>query len=83
MSVDIRDNQKQVIEDRCCVQAAIARRANISPDKLSFDIKSKPKLEANDIFDLCDALNMTPVELKNYKSKSIKPRISNVRKEDA
>lgn len=83
MSVDIRDNLKQVIEDRCCVQAAIARRANISPDKLSLILSQNRKLEANELFDLCDALNMTPVELKNYKSKSIKPRISNVRKEDA
>lgn len=77
MSVDIRDNLKQVIEERCCIQASIARRANISPAKLSLILSKNRKLEANELFDLCNALDMTPVELKNYKTKFVKPNSEN------
>lgn len=70
MDVDIRDKLKQVMEDRCCVQAAIARRANITPDKLSLILSRNRKLEANELFGLCEALDITPVELKSYKPKT-------------
>lgn len=69
MSVDIRNSLKQVMKDRCCIHAAIARRANISPCKLSLILSLNRRLEANEFFSLCDALDMTPEELKNYKAK--------------
>lgn len=68
MTRDIRDNLKRLMEDRCCVQAAIARKANMEPDKLSMVLSKKRKLDANELFNLCDALDVTPVELMGYKS---------------
>lgn len=63
---DIRDNLKLVIKDRGYIQAAIAKKARLTPMQLSQILSKERKLEANELFDVCDAIEMTPVELKNY-----------------
>ena len=63
---DIRDNLKSVIETKGFVQAVIAEKAGITPSQLSLILNKNRKLEANEMFDLCQALEMTPMELKNY-----------------
>lgn len=68
MSSDIRDNLKAVIRDKGFIQAAIAKKANISPCKLSQVLKKERKLEANELFDICEAIDMSPSELRNYKT---------------
>lgn len=74
MNADIRDNLMDLIKDRCCVQASIARKANMTPDKLSLILNKKRKLEANELFNLCEVLDVTPVELQNYCSKQMRRR---------
>lgn len=69
MSEDIRINLRKVFEDRGCVHALIARKAGITEEKLSLILSLKRRLDANELFALCDALRMTPTELRNYKSK--------------
>lgn len=66
--MDIRDNLRSVIRDKGYKQAAIARIAKITPSKLSQIIKLERKLEANEMFALCEALEITPVQLAEYKS---------------
>jgi transcriptional regulator with XRE-family HTH domain len=67
MSEDIRDNLKSVIKDKGFIQASVARRANISASKLSQILSKERKLEANEMFSICEAVEMTPMELKAYK----------------
>lgn len=69
--MDIRSNLKAVIEDKCYSKAAIARKANISPCKLSLVLNRERRLDANELFHLCEAIEMTPTELKDYKSTDI------------
>lgn len=69
MQFDIRENLKVVIEDKCYTQAAIAKKANISPCKFSQILNKNRKLDANELFNICEAIEMSPVELKNYKPK--------------
>lgn len=65
---DIRDNLKAVINEKGYIQAVIARKANISPVKLSQILNKGRKLEANELFDICAAIEMSPIDLRNYKS---------------
>lgn len=41
----------------------------MSPCKLSQVVNLERKLEANELFALCDAMEITPVELAEYKTK--------------
>ena len=66
MKDDIRDNLKSVISDKGYIQAAIARKANLQPTKLSQILKKARRLEANELFCLCEAIEMSPSELRNY-----------------
>ena len=65
--MDIRVNLRNVIKDKGYIQAAIANKANMNPSKLSQVINLERKLEANEMFALCEAIEMTPVELAKYK----------------
>ena len=67
--VDIRVNLRMVFKDRGYVQALIAKKANLTEAKLSQILNLTRKLEANELFDICDAIHMTPTELRNYKSR--------------
>lgn len=66
MSSDIRNNVRAIIKERGFSQAAIARKAGLSPCKLSQVVNLERKLEANEMFALCNAMGITPVELSEY-----------------
>lgn len=66
--MDVRVNLKNIIRDKGYIQASIARKADIAPCKLSQIINLERKLEANEMFALCSAIDITPVELAEYKS---------------
>lgn len=68
MSFDVRDNIKVAIKDRCFVQASIAAKAHMSPAVLSMILGKKRRLEANELYDLCEAMEISPTELRErYK----------------
>ena len=64
--MDIRDNLRIVIKEKGYIQAKIAKKANMNPCKLSQILNKDRRLEANELFDLCRAIEMTPMELKNH-----------------
>ncbi len=68
---DVRINLREIIRDRGFRQAAIAGKAGMSPCKLSQVVNLERKLEANEMFALCNAMNITPVELSEYKSQTV------------
>jgi hypothetical protein len=68
MLVDIRDNLKELIKDKGLIQASIAKRINLSPSTLSMILNKTRRLDANELFDICRALEITPTDLYNYKS---------------
>ncbi|MCI8890509.1 helix-turn-helix domain-containing protein [Sporofaciens musculi] len=65
--MDVRVNLRNVIKDKGYIQAAVANRAGMSPCKLSQVVNLERKLDANEMFALCEAIEMTPVELAAYK----------------
>lgn len=67
MKTDIRDNLKAVIDEKGFIQAVIARKANISPSKFSQILNKGRKLEANELFEICEAIEMSPTDLRNFK----------------
>jgi len=67
MSFDVRENIRALIRERGFSQAAIARKAGMSPCKLSQVVNLERKLEANEMFALCAAMDITPMELAEYK----------------
>ena len=67
---DIRIKLKSVIKDKGYCQAAIASKAGMSPYKLSQVVNLGRKLYANEMFAVCQAIDMTPVELAEYNSES-------------
>lgn len=73
MSADIRDNLKAVIKCKGFVQATIAKKANLAPAKLSQILNKERRLEANELFNLCEALEMTPTELRSYEPRMPEP----------
>lgn len=66
---DVRISLREIIRDKGFRQAAIAGKAGMSPCKLSQVVNLERKLEANEMFALCNAMGITPVELSEYKSK--------------
>lgn len=64
MDFDIRDNIKMAIKERCFTQSAIATKAHMSPVVLSMVLSKKRKLEANELYDLCEAMEISPTELR-------------------
>lgn len=61
---DVRVVLKSIIHDRGFSQAAIARKAKMSPAKLSDILNLRRRLEANDMFALCDAMNINYSDLR-------------------
>jgi len=68
MDFDIRINLRAAIRDKCFSQAEIARRAGMTPCKLSQVVNLERKLDANELFRLCEVMGMTAVELAEYKT---------------
>ncbi len=66
MDVDIRDNLRMAIKEKGYIQAAIAKKANMPASKLSQVLNKGRKLEANELFDICEAMDITPSDLRNY-----------------
>lgn len=67
--MDVRVNLKHFIRDKGYIQATLAKRAGMNPCKLSQIVNLERKLEANEMFALCEAMNVTPVELAEYESR--------------
>ena len=65
--MDVRVNLKYLIKDRGYIQAVLAKKANMTPCKLSQVINLERKLDANEMFALCEAMSVTPVELAEYE----------------
>lgn len=61
---DVRIILKNIINERGFNQAAIARKANMSPSKLSDILNMRRRLEANEMFSLCDAMEINYSDLK-------------------
>lgn len=71
---DVRVILKNIINERGFNQAAIARKANMSPSKLSDILNLRRKLEANDMFTLCDAIRINYSDLRPRNGTPSKPR---------
>ena len=72
MEFDVRENIKVAMKECCFIQSAIATKANMSPVVLSSILNKKRKLEANELYDLCEAMKISPTELKERYA----PRVS-------
>ena len=64
--MDIRDNLREFIKDKGYSQTKLAAKSNLSGVQLSQILLKKRKLDANELFDLCHAIEITPSELRNY-----------------
>lgn len=65
MGFDVRDNIRVALKDRCFTQSAIATKAHMSPAILSMILNKKRKLEANELYNLCEAMEISPTELRS------------------
>lgn len=63
--MDVRIGLQRVLRERCLNQAAIARKAGMTPMQLSDILHLRRKIEANEMFNLCDAIGIDPVELRD------------------
>ena len=63
---DIRDQISSIIQDRAHKQATIAQRAGLTPDQFCAVLKHRRKLDANELFRVCNALGMSPNEVEAY-----------------
>lgn len=61
---DVRVILKRIIHERGFSQAAIARKANLSPSKLCDILNLRRKLEASEMFAICDAMGINYSELR-------------------
>lgn len=66
---DIRDNLKLFIKESGYIKSSIAKKSNLTPSKFSGILNKNRKLDANELFDICKTLNITPDELKNFEKK--------------
>lgn len=64
MKFDVRDNIRIAMKERGFTQAAIAEKAHMSPVVLSMVLNKKRRLEANELYDLCEAMEISPTELR-------------------
>ncbi len=68
MAFDVRENIKVAMKERCFTQSSIAVKAHMSPAVLSMILGKKRRLEANELYDLCEAMEISPTELRDrYK----------------
>lgn len=70
--MDIRDNLRQLINDRGLIQSVLAERASLTPAKLSSILRKTRKLDANELFNLCYVLEINPEDLARYPSDDAK-----------
>lgn len=63
---DIRVNLRNVIKDKGIKQASIALKVGMTPNKLSQILNLERKLDANEMFAICEAIGITTGELYEY-----------------
>ncbi|MEG1758423.1 MAG: helix-turn-helix transcriptional regulator, partial [Oscillospiraceae bacterium] len=68
--IDVRDNLKAIISERGYIQATIAKKANLTPAKLSAILNKTRKLDVNEMVVICGVLQIKPEELINYQQAS-------------
>lgn len=68
--IDARDGIKNVIKKSGIKQVVIAERANLTPMQLSDIVNKRRRLDANELFDICRALGVTPNDLFYPTSKN-------------
>lgn len=61
--MDVRDALAFELKDRCFLQSAVAEKAGLSKQTLSDVVNKRRKLEANEMFRLCMAMDITPNHL--------------------
>lgn len=67
---DVRENLKEIIADGGYKQNVIAQKAQLTAAKLSAILNKSRKLDANEMFTLCEVLGITPEQLLNYTKAS-------------
>lgn len=65
--MDIRDNLKKIIEENGYIKAVIAKKSGLTPAILSGILNKNRKLEANEMFNICETLGVTPEQLRLYE----------------
>lgn len=60
---DARDGIARYIRDRGFKQAAIAAKVGLTDQQLCDILKKRRKLDANEMFMLCEAMNISPDQL--------------------
>ena len=68
--MSVRDNIRKYIQDKGLTQAVMARRAGLTPTKLSMALQNKRKLDVDEFIRLCEAMGVSMEEMRNYDSKS-------------
>ena len=69
--MDIRDNLAAIIKERALIQAEVARRSDLTPIKFGAILAKKRKLEANELFRICETLSMSPEAVANYAAQPV------------
>lgn len=64
---DIRDNLRNYLKDNGYKQSAIARIIDVNPVTFNQILTKHTRLSADMLFKVCDALAITPDELRQYK----------------
>ncbi len=60
---DVRDVVAFFICDRCFKQTAVAKKTGMTDQQLSDVVNKRRKLDANELFRLCEAINISPNEV--------------------
>ena len=66
--IDVRENLRMAVTRSGYKQAVIAERSNLTADKLSSILNLNRKLEANEMFEICNVLGITPNELFSFSN---------------
>ncbi len=60
---DVRDILAFEIKDRCFMQSLVAKRAGLTEQQLSDIVRKRRKMEANEMFRICEVIGITPNDL--------------------
>lgn len=66
MLTDSRSALSYLIKGGAYNQAAIAKKAGLTPSQLSGILNKKRKMDADEMFALCDVLNVSPERLRSF-----------------
>lgn len=67
--VDARDTLAKYISESGYYQKYIAHQVGLTEQQLTDIMKKRRKLEANELFDICDVLGITPNDLYKARKK--------------